>query len=169
MRPCPPRLALMMQFINVVSNRDQDTLCQDIRITAVHVLPEVHILLHGRKRAFHLCAPVHPELDPPVGEYALKIFFPFLFFDLRYIQDFVSFLHRCFAVVVFYAFFFERASFAVIAPVDRHSTHVSARTLFGLCSGDRQFFPDFTGVHVPVGIVVHVFVAANVRSLSPGF
>ena len=69
-----------MQFVDVVSYRDQDALCQYIRVPTVQILPEIHIFLYGRKRAFHLYAAVHPELDAPVAEDALQVFFAFRLF-----------------------------------------------------------------------------------------
>ena len=45
-----------MQLVDVVGNRDQDALCQDIRFATVQVLPEIHVFLYGRKRVFHLYA-----------------------------------------------------------------------------------------------------------------
>lgn len=69
----------MMPLADVVGYLDQDALWQDIRFATVQVLPEIHVFLYGRKRAFNLYAAVHPELDPPVAQDALKIFFAFLF------------------------------------------------------------------------------------------
>ena len=72
----------MVEFVDVMRYRDQDTLRQYIAVSPVQILPEVHVFLYGRKRAFHLYAAVHPELDPPVTEDAFKIFFSFLLFYL---------------------------------------------------------------------------------------
>ena len=72
----------MVEFVDVMRYRDQDTLRQYIAVSPVQILPEVHVFLYGRKRAFNLYAAVHPELDPPVTEDAFKIFFSFLLFYL---------------------------------------------------------------------------------------
>ena len=71
----------MVEFVDVMRYRDQDTLRQYIAISPVQILPEVHVFLHGRKRAFHLYAAVHPELDPPVTLVSVPVTFssfPFL-------------------------------------------------------------------------------------------
>ena len=54
MLACPSCLNLMVQFIDVISNRQQDTLGGDICFSTIQIPSELHILFDVRKAAFRL-------------------------------------------------------------------------------------------------------------------
>lgn len=64
---------------------------------------------------------------------------------------------------------FVRASPAVTALVDGHSTSVSARTFACPCAGYVQLLPVFAGIDIPVRIIDHVFMTADICPVFSGF
>ena len=79
MLACPSCLNLMVQFIDVISNRQQDTLGGDICFSTIQIPSELHILFDVRKAVFRLDTPVHPQLCPVFAGNPFQCLLPFFF------------------------------------------------------------------------------------------
>ena len=64
MTPCPSCLNLMMKFVYVIPDRQQDTLGGYICLSALQISSESPILFDVCKTSFHLDTSVHSKLCP---------------------------------------------------------------------------------------------------------
>lgn len=76
----PVSLDLEVETVNVMGDRSQYTLDQNVLFPTIPVLPESHILFYDSKASLRLDTPVHTELypiiagDPPETGFLLPLF-----------------------------------------------------------------------------------------------
>ena len=63
----PVSLDLEVETVNVMSDRSQDALGQNVLFPTIPVLPESHILFYDSKASLRLDTPVHTELYPIIA------------------------------------------------------------------------------------------------------
>ena len=126
-------LNLMVQLVHVKCHCHQHTLGQHIIFAAVRVSSEIHIFLDDGKGSFYLNAAIHSQLNTTITDQPFQAGFTKLFFLLRYLKNFVSFLHWRLAVVAFYAARLVWTTFAAATCVDGRFQHIAVGTLGMTC------------------------------------
>ena len=125
-------LDFLMQFPDIMRNRQQNTLCFYIRFSTVSESSEACILFQITKASLGLDTPVHPQHNPLLTGNPLQVFLTVLVELPGNIQIFRPVFERNFTVVPFDTFFFLGTSIAVFTTVNGRFSLISCLCLFFL-------------------------------------
>lgn len=120
-----PIFAFLLEFPDIMRNRQQNTLCFYIRFSTVSESSEACILFQITKASLGLDTPVHPQQNPLFTGNPLQVFLPVLIELPGNIQIFRPVFERNLTVVPFDTFFFVGTSAAVFTTVNGRFSLIS--------------------------------------------
>ena len=169
MTPRSSGLNLAMKLIDISSHRQKDALCQCICLSTIQISSKIHVLFYVSKRTFCLNTAIHTEHRSLLTCDPFQIFCTFLTHRLRDHQHFITFFHRCFAVVSLDTFRFIRTAGTVWTSVISFYTDRSAGCFTSAFICNSQFPSIPTDIAVSVCVILHVFSSADVFFVFSGF